>query len=350
MKVFCGIDWAESHHDIALVDESGQQLAKVRIPDNAAGYRVLLDLLAEHGDTAEAPIPVAIETGRGLLVAAIRTGGRPVFAINPLAAARYRDRHGVARAKSDPADARMLANILRTDMTAHRTLPNDSELARAVSVLARAQQDAVWNRQQLTNQLRSLLREYYPAGVPDGGGGGVQFVGENGELALQVAEHAAGQGGGERADRDQGDPLPGVRRRAARRRRASTGVPRRGGPRSRGRSRGRSPGEPPRRRAPVPGCAARPPGGRPARAPNRPLPHRPPAPAWRPLPGLGQVGTVLGHPCPSTVPTRPVYPDLPGRSQAVYAGGSDSRRDLGRWDIGPSRRAPGSPQGGEHVG
>jgi transposase len=138
--VYCGIDWAESHHDVALVDQDGQLLAKCRIGDDAAGYRLLLDLLADHGDTPEEPIPIAIETSRGLLVAALRTGSRKVFAINPLAAARYRDRHGVSRKKSDPGDALVLAHILRTDMAMHRPLPADSDHARAVSVLARAQQ------------------------------------------------------------------------------------------------------------------------------------------------------------------------------------------------------------------
>ncbi|MEV8396295.1 IS110 family transposase [Streptomyces sp. NPDC056650] len=165
MIVFCGIDWAESHHDVALVDDAGQLLAKRRITDDAAGYRLLLDLLAEHGDTADEPIPVAIETGRGLLVAALRTGTRPVYAINPLAAARYRDRHSVSRKKSDPGDALVLANILRTDLHAHRPLPDDSDLARAITVLARAQQEAVWSRQQLVNQVRSLLRDYFPAAL-----------------------------------------------------------------------------------------------------------------------------------------------------------------------------------------
>jgi hypothetical protein len=118
MSVFCGIDWAEQHHDVALVDATGQLIAKARIPDDAAGYRQLLDLLAEHGDTEAEPMPVAIETSRGLLVAVLRTGARQVYAINPLAASRYRDRHGVSRKKSDPGDALVLANILRTDMHA----------------------------------------------------------------------------------------------------------------------------------------------------------------------------------------------------------------------------------------
>lgn len=163
--IYCGIDWAERTHDVALVDDTGRLLAKRHITDDVAGYKILLELLAEYGDTAENPIPVAIETSRGLLVAGLRTGMRKVFAINPMAAARYGDRHSVSRKKSDPGDALVLANILRTDMHAHRPLPDDSDLGRAITVLARAQQDSLWNRQQLSNQLRSLLREYYPAAL-----------------------------------------------------------------------------------------------------------------------------------------------------------------------------------------
>ncbi len=163
--IYCGIDWAEKTHDVALVDDTGQLVAKRHITDDASGYKILLDLLAEHGDSEENPIPVAIETPRGLLVAVLRIGTRKIFAINPMAAARYRDRHAVSRKKSDPGDALVLANILRTDMHAHRPLPDDSDLARAIAVLARAQQDATWNRQQIANQLRSLLREFYPAAL-----------------------------------------------------------------------------------------------------------------------------------------------------------------------------------------
>jgi hypothetical protein len=162
MDVFCGIDWAEDHHDVALAGRDGQLLARRRISDDPAGLAVLLGLLAEHGDTAGDLVPVAIETPRGLLTACLRATGRPVYPINPLAVARYRDRHSAAGRKSDHGDAVVLANILRTDAHAHRTLPADTELAQAIAVLARAQQDAVWDRTTAHNKLRSHLREYYP--------------------------------------------------------------------------------------------------------------------------------------------------------------------------------------------
>jgi transposase len=162
LDVFCGIDWAEDHHDIALAGRDGALLARMRITDDAAGLAALLGLLADHGDSAEDPIAVAIETPRGLLTACLRATGRPVYPVNPMATARYRDRHSVAGRKSDHGDAVVLANVLRTDMHAHRPLPADSELAQAIAVLARAQQNAVWDRVSAHNKLRSHLREYYP--------------------------------------------------------------------------------------------------------------------------------------------------------------------------------------------
>jgi transposase len=162
LDAFCGIDWAEDHHDIALVDRDGGLLARLRVSDDAAGLARLLELLAGHGDSPDDPVPVAIETPRGLLTACLRATGRKVYAVNPMAVARYRDRHSVAGRKSDHGDAVVLASVLRTDLHVHRPLPADSELAQAIAVLARAQQDAVWDRTQAHNKLRSCLREYYP--------------------------------------------------------------------------------------------------------------------------------------------------------------------------------------------
>ena len=104
-KVYCGVDWAESHHDLALVDEHGGLVAKRRITELVEGFEAMLELLAEAGDDADDPIPVAIETPRGLLVAALRASSRPVFAINPMAVARYRERRTVAQSKSDSQPA-----------------------------------------------------------------------------------------------------------------------------------------------------------------------------------------------------------------------------------------------------
>ena len=123
VRIFCGIDWAEDHHDIAVVDEHGTQLTKLRISDDAAGYATLLGMLGQHGEHAENLTPVAIETGRGLLVACLAASGWDGYVINPMAAARYRKRTMVARSKFDAVDALMLANVLHTHRHTHRPMP-----------------------------------------------------------------------------------------------------------------------------------------------------------------------------------------------------------------------------------
>src|SRR5215203_5886967 len=162
MAVFCGVDWAEGHHDIAVIDGDGALIGKRRIEESLDGVAEFTAMLTAAGDSAETPIPLARETPRGLLVAVVRATGRPIYPINPLAVARYRERTSVSGKKSDHADAMALANILRTDRHQHRLLPDDSAEARSISVLARAYQDSVWRRTKLVQELRARLREYYP--------------------------------------------------------------------------------------------------------------------------------------------------------------------------------------------
>ena len=162
--IFVGIDWAEAHHDVCVLDPEGEVLATRRIPEGLEGVARLHALLAEHAkDPAE--VIVGIETDRGLLVGALVAAGYTVHAVNPLAASRYRERHTTSRAKSDRGDARVLADLVRTDRQHHRAVAADSELAGAIKVLARAHQNLIWTRQRQTNALRNALREYYPGAL-----------------------------------------------------------------------------------------------------------------------------------------------------------------------------------------
>jgi transposase len=162
--VFVGVDWAEAHHDVCLLDEQGKALGKRRIPDGLEGVRRLHELVAEHAEEPE-QVVVGIETDRGLLVQALLAAGYQIYAVNPLAVSRYRDRHTTSRAKSDAGDAKLLADLVRTDRHNHRPIAGDSELAGAVQILARAHQNLVWSRQRQVNQLRNTLREFYPAAL-----------------------------------------------------------------------------------------------------------------------------------------------------------------------------------------
>ena len=120
--IFIGDDWAEDHHDVYLMDEAGQRLASRRLPEGLTGIRQLHELVAAHAEEPEQAV-IGIETERGLWVGALTAAGYQVYAINPLAVAHYRDRHHVSGAKSDASDAKLLADLVRTDRHNHRPSP-----------------------------------------------------------------------------------------------------------------------------------------------------------------------------------------------------------------------------------
>jgi transposase len=159
--LFVGVDWAEDHHDVCVMVEGGEVLGKRRVADSVLGIGDLHGLVAEHAGDDEAVV-IGIEIDRGLVVYSLLAAGYEVYAINPLAVARYRDRHATSGAKSDAGDAKVLADLVRTDRHNHRPIAGDSDLADGVKLLARAHQNAIWSRQRQLNALRSALREYYP--------------------------------------------------------------------------------------------------------------------------------------------------------------------------------------------
>ena len=162
--IFVGDDWAEAHHDVYVCDDAGTKLASKRLPEGVEGMAKLHDLVASHA-AEPSDVVVGIETDRGLWVHALVEAGYVVYAINPKAASRYRDRHTLSGAKSDPGDAKMLAELVRTDRHNHRQVAGDSALAEGIKILARAHQSLVWERTRTTNRLRSSLREYFPAAL-----------------------------------------------------------------------------------------------------------------------------------------------------------------------------------------
>ena len=162
--LFVGVDWAEDHHDVCVMAEDGVVLGKRRVPDSVVGIGDLHGLVAEYAEDDEAVV-VGIEIDRGLVVYSLLAAGYEVYAINPLAAARYRERHATSGAKSDPGDAKVLADLVRTDRHNHRPIAGDSDVIEGVKLLARAHQNAIWGRQRQLNALRSALREYYPGAL-----------------------------------------------------------------------------------------------------------------------------------------------------------------------------------------
>jgi transposase len=170
--LFVGDDWAEDHHDVELMDATGKTLAKARLPEGVAGIARLHAMIgAQLGEDVEdvegvtGLVKVGIETDRGLWVLALIAAGYEVFGVNPLQAARYRERLGVSGAKSDAADAHLLADMVRTSAHQLRPVAGDSAEAEAVKVVSRMHKTLIWERTRATQRLRHALREYFPAAL-----------------------------------------------------------------------------------------------------------------------------------------------------------------------------------------
>jgi len=169
LRLFIGDDWAEDHHDVELMDERGKRLAKARVAEGVAGiaklHAMVAEQLGERPEDDDTEVVVGIETDRGPWVGALLAAGYTVLAVNPLVAARYRERRAVSGAKSDAADAHMLADMVRTDGHQLRPVAGDSDLAEAVKVVSRAHKTLIWERTRHTQRLRHALRDYFPAAL-----------------------------------------------------------------------------------------------------------------------------------------------------------------------------------------
>jgi transposase len=157
---FVGLDWGGLSHAVCVIDDTGRITARFEIPHDAAG---LADLLARLGRVAPpAELPVAIERPSGLIVDALAAAGHPVIPIHPNIVKACRPRYRAAGGKSDPGDAYMLADILRTDGHRFRPLAPPSDEVKALRALVRGRDDLVAQRVALANQLRSLLDGFWP--------------------------------------------------------------------------------------------------------------------------------------------------------------------------------------------
>jgi transposase len=162
-----GDDWAETHHDVELMDATGRRLAKARLPEGVAGMARLHAMIGEQlgEDADKTEVAVEIETDHGPWVAALIAAGYTVYGVNPLQVARYREQQRVSGAKSDAADAHTLADMVGTDSHQLRPVAADSAAAGAVKVVTRAHKTLIWERTRHTQRLRHALREYFPAAL-----------------------------------------------------------------------------------------------------------------------------------------------------------------------------------------
>lgn len=161
---YIGIDWADDHHDIFVIDESGKGIDSFKIthtPEGMSSFRDKVRNLPAPKDQ----ILFAIETHNNLLVDFLLDEGYTVYSINPKSVDRYRDRYRPSGAKDDTFDAMVISNIIRTDRNQFKPIIPNSPLARELKILTQDEQHLIQLKTKLINQIQSCLKSYYPVAL-----------------------------------------------------------------------------------------------------------------------------------------------------------------------------------------
>ncbi len=157
---FAGIDWADRHHDIVVIDEAGRKVAQLRIAHTPEGLQKLVAFL--RGIAPLDQMACIIETKHGLLITALLEAGLPLYPVNPKTIDRKRSASG---AKTDLIDAYLLAKHGRSELADLRRLEPDSPKIAELKALTRDQDSLIQSQTRLVNQLTACLKAYYPVAL-----------------------------------------------------------------------------------------------------------------------------------------------------------------------------------------
>jgi transposase len=154
-----GIDWADTHHEVVVLDEPGQRVAARRVAHRPEGFAQLIAFLLETvaaAPTAPPPeLACLIETPHGRLITARLEAGLAVYPVNPQTVDRKRKPAG---AKTDAIDAYLLAKTGRSDLADLRRLAPDSPAVQELKALTRDQDGLIQAQTRLVNQLTGRVR------------------------------------------------------------------------------------------------------------------------------------------------------------------------------------------------
>lgn len=158
---YAGIDWADQHHDVVVLNEAGHRVGSLRVAHTKEGLATLTQFLLGIATLPE-QMACILEINQGLLIAALLDAGFPIYPVNPKTVDRRRNAAG---AKTDAIDACLLAKTGRSDLADLRRLQPDSTLVQELKTLTRDQDALIESQTRLVNQLTACLKAYYPVAL-----------------------------------------------------------------------------------------------------------------------------------------------------------------------------------------
>jgi len=165
MQVYIGIDWSEEKHAVTFMNEAGAELASLSIPHSMEGF-VQFDAARQKLGQEVEDCLIGLETAHNLLIDYLwGQGYTQVYVLPPNQVKSNQGRFRQSQAKDDPEDARLIADILRTDRSRLQPWHPDSLLTRQMRAKVSLILSLTQQTTRLSNRLRSVLLRYYPAAL-----------------------------------------------------------------------------------------------------------------------------------------------------------------------------------------
>jgi transposase len=154
------VDWGDKTHAFAL-QSAGAKIETGSVGASAESLHGWMEQLGERFKGER--VALAVEAGRNALMHALLAyPWLVIYPVHPATSQRFREAFVPSGAKDDLPDALVLLNILTQHRNLLRPLKPDSEETRKLHALVTARRGAVDRRTQLGNELRAVLKGFYP--------------------------------------------------------------------------------------------------------------------------------------------------------------------------------------------
>src|SRR5258708_15563325 len=158
---YVGLDWADTHHDVEVLEGAGKRVGVRRFAHSHDGLHELQAFLLGIAASPE-QLACIVETNHGLLITFLLEAGIPVYPVNPKTTNQLRKAAG---AKTDRIDAHLLAKLGRLDLAELRRLAPDSPTVQELTTLTRDQDALIQTQTRLVNQLTACRTPALPGSL-----------------------------------------------------------------------------------------------------------------------------------------------------------------------------------------
>jgi transposase len=161
IAAWVGLDWADQQHVLCVYEVETGQSEITRLEQKPEAFESWLSQLRQRFGGAK--VAIVLEQARGAVIYALLGLDFVVlYPINPQALANYRKVYTSSGAKSDPADAVLLMEMVRHRPECFRPWKPDDADTRSLQLLTENRRQLVNQKTAFTNQLTNLLKSYYP--------------------------------------------------------------------------------------------------------------------------------------------------------------------------------------------